>query len=99
MLHCFSNVEFGFRRIRLVGEGLYLFCLNRETKPGFGHSDQVSLAFRLAFGLYQELCRANSAICPGVHVSPRRQIEQLIQAARPQALGPQDPALLIALQN
>ena len=48
--------EFGFRRIRLVGEGLYLFCLNRETKPGFGHSDQVSLAFRLTFA-----CTKNSA--------------------------------------
>jgi hypothetical protein len=38
----FTNL--GFRGIRLGHEDLYLFCLNRETKPGLGHSDQVSLA-------------------------------------------------------
>jgi transposase len=37
---------------RMVREGLYLLCVDREVEPGFGHTDQVSLAFRLTLGLY-----------------------------------------------
>jgi hypothetical protein len=32
---------------------LYLLCIDRDAKPGFGHTDQVSLAFWLTLGLYQ----------------------------------------------
>src|SRR5713101_5576817 len=46
---------------RVIREGLYLLCVDREAEPGFGHTDQVSLAFRLTLGLYQELCRVYSA--------------------------------------
>jgi hypothetical protein len=55
---------------RAVRESLYLLCIDRDAKPGFGHTDQVSLAFRLTLGLYQELCRVYSAFSPSVHVSP-----------------------------
>jgi hypothetical protein len=55
---------------RVVHEDLYLVCLNREAEPGFSHTDQVSFAFRLTLGLYQELCRVYPAISPSVHVSP-----------------------------
>jgi hypothetical protein len=54
----------------MVHEGLYLVCLNREAKPGFRHTDQVSFAFGLTLGLRQELCGAYSAIDTSVHVSP-----------------------------
>ena len=55
----------------MVREGLYLICVDREAKPGFGHIHQVSLAFRLVFGLYQVLCCVCSAFCP---VQPARRI-------------------------
>jgi hypothetical protein len=54
----------------MVHEGLYLVRLNREAKPGFRHTDQVSFAFGLTLGLHQGVCGAYSAINPGVHVSP-----------------------------
>src|SRR5260370_11576846 len=54
----------------MVHEGLYLVCLNREAKPGFRDTDQVSFAFGLTLCLHQGLCGAYSAINPGVHVSP-----------------------------
>ena len=60
----------GNDRPRMVHEGLYLVRLNREAKPGFHHTGQVSSAFRLTLGLHQELCGAYSAINPSVHVSP-----------------------------
>jgi hypothetical protein len=60
----------GNDRPRMVHEGLYLVRLNREAKPGFRHTDQVSFAFGLTLGLHQGLCGAYSAINPGVHVSP-----------------------------
>jgi hypothetical protein len=64
----------------VVREGLYPLCLIREAKPGFRHTDKVSLTFRLTLGMYEELCRVPSAISPSVHVSAPRQIEQVIQA-------------------
>jgi hypothetical protein len=60
----------GNDRPRMVHEGLHLVCLNREAKPGFRHTDQVSFAFGLTLGLHQGLCGAYSAINPSVHVSP-----------------------------
>jgi hypothetical protein len=60
----------GNDRPRMVHEGLYVVCLNREAEPGFCHADQVSFAFGLTVGLHQELCRAYSAINPSIHVSP-----------------------------
>jgi hypothetical protein len=54
----------------MVHEGLYLVCLNREAKPGFRRTDEVSFAFGLTLGLHQGLCGAYSAISPSVHVSP-----------------------------
>jgi hypothetical protein len=59
----------GNDRPRMVHEGLYLVCLNREAKPGFRHTDQVSFAFGLTLGLHQGHCGAYSAInhqCPCV---------------------------------
>jgi hypothetical protein len=60
----------GNDRPRMVHEGSYLVCLNREAKPGFRHTDQMSFAFWLTLGLHQELCGAYSAINPSVHASP-----------------------------
>src|SRR5258706_10808942 len=60
----------GNDRPRMVDEGLYLVCLNREAKPGFRHTDQVSFAFGLTLCLHQGLCGAYSAISPSVHASP-----------------------------
>ena len=36
----------------MVYEGLYPLRLISEAKPGFGHADQASRAFRLTLGLY-----------------------------------------------
>jgi len=46
----------------VVREGLYLLCVDREVEPGFGHTDQVSLAFRLTLGLYLHTYRTEPQI-------------------------------------
>jgi hypothetical protein len=35
--------------------------VDRETEPGFGHTDQVSLAFRLVANFFAAVCIAATA--------------------------------------